>query len=271
MASDTGTIRLDKTLSFSWEIFVDNLGSLLILAALAGAPGLILQVFTHPLQMKAAHSGSMAPSLGAGILAVSFVGIAVMFLVQLLTVLAMAVIVQQSVLDKDVSLGSALSAALPRLLPGFGTILLGMLLLMGWSLLLVIPGMIFALYYMFQVQAVALRGESFMGAIRYSKNLVKGYWWRLAWILFVCTMLGILVVGVPLTASVFFITNKIVLAGIYFVLNVAFSSYFNVVLVVLFLALECLKGQGIVGGCSPAAEGATPLPDAVAGGGASGV
>lgn len=49
-------------------------------------------------------------------------------------------------------------------------------LLMGWTLLLIVPGFIFFIYYIFSVYAVILRRHVGLKAIHYSKDLIKGQW-----------------------------------------------------------------------------------------------
>jgi len=44
----------------------------------------------------------------------------------------------------------------------------------------IIPGIIWAFYYVFITNAVVLRGYSGKQALNYSKSLVKGRWWRTA-------------------------------------------------------------------------------------------
>ena len=56
-------------------------------------------------------------------------------------------------------------------------LLLGIFLL-GLYLLLVIPGIIFTVYWIFEVYAVALKGLKGKAALDYSKAIVAGRWWK---------------------------------------------------------------------------------------------
>ena len=49
-----------------------------------------------------------------------------------------------------------------------------------WSLLLIIPGIIFSIYYSLAVYAFFFEDKKGMAAIKRSKALVKGYWWPVA-------------------------------------------------------------------------------------------
>jgi hypothetical protein len=63
--------------------------------------------------------------------------------------------------------------------------LIGGLIIAVLSLLLVVPGVIWAVYYTFMLQVVVLKGFGGKEALDYSKALVKGQWW---------TVFGMLVV-----------------------------------------------------------------------------
>jgi hypothetical protein len=51
------------------------------------------------------------------------------------------------------------------------------ILVILWSLLLIIPGIIFSIYYSLAVYVFFFEGKKGMEAIKRSKALVKGYWW----------------------------------------------------------------------------------------------
>ena len=57
--------------------------------------------------------------------------------------------------------------------------LTGILVLL-WTLLLIIPGIIFSIFYSFAVFCFFFEGKVGMAALKRSKELVKGYWWAVA-------------------------------------------------------------------------------------------
>lgn len=75
-------------------------------------------------------------------------------------------------------LSAALKKACLKLPALIGSGLLAALIVSLGMLLLLIPGIIYAIYYLFVNYAVIFRDKSGMGALRYSKALVKGRWWR---------------------------------------------------------------------------------------------
>lgn len=56
------------------------------------------------------------------------------------------------------------------------SVLTGVLTLL-WTLLLIIPGIIFSVYYSFSIYALVYEHQTGMSALRRSQQLVKNYWW----------------------------------------------------------------------------------------------
>ena len=59
---------------------------------------------------------------------------------------------------------------------------------LGGTLLFIIPGIIFAVWYNFTFYAVVLEGSKGLNAMRASKSLVVGRWWSIAWRLLVAAV-----------------------------------------------------------------------------------
>lgn len=59
------------------------------------------------------------------------------------------------------------------------------LIVFGGILLLIIPGIIFSLWFAFVFYSVALDDHKPIESLHISKGLVKGRWWRVLWLLFV--------------------------------------------------------------------------------------
>ncbi len=69
-----------------------------------------------------------------------------------------------------------------------------------WTLLLIIPGIIFSVYYVFGAYATLFDGQRGLAALRYSKQLVKGRWWAIAWRVGVTSILFGLLVSIIILA-----------------------------------------------------------------------
>jgi hypothetical protein len=60
------------------------------------------------------------------------------------------------------------------------------------SLLLIIPGLIFAVWFLFAVYAVLFDKKNFLEALSFSKSLVVGRWWGIVWRAFIPQLLFII-------------------------------------------------------------------------------
>ena len=78
------------------------------------------------------------------------------------------------------------------------------LALLGWALLLLIPCLIFGVHYLFSVQAVMLRDKYGWEAVKYSKSLVKGDWWK---VFLTAAGFALIFVFMEFGAKIFFMIN----------------------------------------------------------------
>lgn len=100
------------------------------------------------------------------------------YLVELIVMIGIAYIVEKSLQGEFVRLGDVFKFSFSRLGNVFWTTLLGSLIASGLALLLIVPGIIWGNYYSFAITITALRSMSGKAALKYSKKLVQGQWWR---------------------------------------------------------------------------------------------
>jgi hypothetical protein len=241
MPPESGGIRLGRTFSFSWEIFQNNLLSLLALSSLYTLPGFILQIY---LQLNPIDPGDLRAGLTT--LLVILVIVIASSCLALVSSLAMPILIENSVLDREVSLERSLKRGAEKFMAGAIAALIAGLIIFGLSLLLVIPGIIWMYYYMFLNEAVSLRDLRGMEALRYSKHLVKGNWWNVFWILLACFCLLSIVVALPTALAAIFMGKGMVAHGVQLVFSTFAFAFFHVMRTLMFLALECTKGLGVV-------------------------
>jgi uncharacterized membrane protein len=97
-----------------------------------------------------------------------------------IAIIAMAYIVEKAIQGGKIVWAEALKHGFSRWGSVIVTNILANIILLGLSLLLIVPGIIWYVYYTFYVYVVALRSIGGKTALDYSKNLVKGQWWRVA-------------------------------------------------------------------------------------------
>lgn len=160
-------------------------------------------------------------------------------LVGIIATMGIAVIVESAFNNSDSDWKNAIGRALSRWLGCVGTNLLAGLILLGLFILLVVPAIIWSVYYIFVIQVVVLKGFGGKEALDYSKSLVKGRWWKLFGIsalsVIISVVLGLALGFVDAFSPGFFsIFTSTVLD--------VFTAFFTVVITVYFLNLD-YKGE----------------------------
>lgn len=172
-------------------------------------------------------------------------------LVGILATAAIVYVIDQSLQGVTVTWKKALSFALNRWMRVItntikSNIVIGLLLI-----LLIIPGIIWAIYYSFVEMIAILREDK--DPLKVSKDLVKGQWWRVFRLSFVTGFISLVVsLGIGLVSGVVMPETNIIFDVITNTLTDIALSYFVVFNVVAFLHLEYLK-KSTVAEKSPAA------------------
>jgi len=156
------------------------------------------------------------------------------FFVGIIATMGIAVIVEKAVHGETLAWHDALRHGLSRWLSAIGTGLLGGLILLGLTFLLIIPGIIWSLYYAFWIYVVALRAVGGKTALDYSKRLVLGQWWRVFGTFFVIGFTGLIVVLTVTFLLTLIADNPLANLIINTVANIV-GAFFLVVTVVFFL------------------------------------
>lgn len=228
-------LSLGKLLSLSWELFVKHFSTIASITLIVSIP--INFILGFVLLPPATNFSPEAMSQFGGyfkiaLLLETFFGV--------LAVLAIAKVIQASFEQTSLNFKTALGQAVQLWPKIIGTELLLGLYLTGLTLLLVIPGVIYFVYWSFVSYAVALRQKAGGEALKYSKEIVTGRWWR---VFGFGVALGLVMMGLVFAVDV--ITAPVAtIKGIDFLINVGLDvaiSYFTVVFSVFFLNLEATK------------------------------
>jgi uncharacterized membrane protein len=155
-----------------------------------------------------------------------------------IAMMGIAVVVDLAIQNNDnlpISWGAALSKAFSRWGSCLTTSILGGIIILGLTFLLIIPGVIWSIYYIFIIQIVALRELGGKTALNYSKSLVKGRWWKTFGIVFVLASinggigLGIGYLSTSLPGSISIITDTLI---------DIIAAFYTVATTILFLNLD---------------------------------
>lgn len=100
------------------------------------------------------------------------------FLIGSIASIALIKCAEKAITQREFTWQEALNHGLRRWGAVIGTSFLGGLITIGMFFLLIIPGIIWAGYYIFVLYVLAMTSLSGKNALDYSKKLVKGHWWR---------------------------------------------------------------------------------------------
>lgn len=220
-----------EILSDSWKIFKKNILPILLAVAVVYLPLKVLMALISVGNVGARHRffGNIdLYSNGAGL---------VEFLVGTLATISVVLIAKSRIDGKSLDFRKALKKAAGRWLPAIGTELLLILLLIGLFLLLIVPGVIFGIFWGFALYAVALREKSGMGALRYSKAMVKGRWPKVFGYFLVFGLLGG-AVSLAVLSPFSFLRNNFFTQVSFGMLEKIVGAFFIVVGTVFFLDME---------------------------------
>lgn len=169
------------------------------------------------------------------------------FLIGIIATMAIAYLVKARLDNKKISAWTALKEAVFKWPAAILTSFVTGISLLFLFLLLIVPGIIFAVYWMFVVYAVILKDELAFDAMSYSKSVVKGRWWKALGYSVVFGLLGLIVslfLGFILGAISFFLPANIIGSGIDVIMTTftdVISAFFTVVFVIFFLNFDATK------------------------------
>ena len=172
---------------------------------------------------------------------------AIVLFLQPVGIIAIAKVVRQYIDAKDISVGKALSEAFSLMPTIIVTgIIYGVLMVLGY--LVIVPGIYFNIAWGFYLFCIGLSGKKGWAALKYSKELVKGKWWRTfayLWLLSIVAMLW---------NSVFQLIYVFVPAGTASDILYQFLCYFSLAFVAAGKTLLFINREAITFGVRPGAD-----------------
>lgn len=97
---------------------------------------------------------------------------------------------------KEQDYQEALHFGIKNILPFLGLQIILGVFITGLSLLLLVPGIIYAVYWVFAPYAFIAHGKTGMEALRYSKSLVQDNWWRVFGMLLLISIIITVLFGI---------------------------------------------------------------------------
>ena len=179
-----------EQLSLSFHVFAANMKAILKVLLIAFLPlsilgsvinGRMLNAYLVFQQLAEAGTGlsNEADLINAGTQVLFHSGLTVLIslFLQPVGIIAIAKVVKQFLTEQEISFGTALGEAF-SLMPAIvaSGIIYGVLVFL--ASLLIVPGIYLSVAWVFYLYALGLSEKRGMEALRYSRSLVRGRWWR---------------------------------------------------------------------------------------------
>ncbi len=179
-----------ELLSLGWEFFSGNINVLGTLTVAFLVSSQFLSALVSYLTPANADGAS-----NTGHIILSLVAILVSMGLSYMGTISVVLFLNEKISGKSLSFGEAVSKSLPLFVPLVLTFLLLFVFMVPLFILLIIPGLIYSLYWCFSLQALVIREKKYTQALAYSKSVVQGRWWNV----FGCYFAFGLIVGLPAT------------------------------------------------------------------------
>ncbi len=164
-------LEVEELVPLGWRLLRAQFAGLLVIGLLFGSIGLVPG--WHELK------GWTGALIGCAVLLLGLIG-----------TMTSSIFLEAALRGQSISVGKAMRLGLGRWPAGWWTTLIGLVIVTALTLCLLVPGVIWSVYYTFSQKVVALRGESGKAALDYSKRLVVGRWWYVALTMFVIGMIA---------------------------------------------------------------------------------
>ncbi|TSC84320.1 MAG: membrane protein [Parcubacteria group bacterium Gr01-1014_13] len=169
----------------SWDLYVKNWRKFLPFIIMLFLPTLILSALgTISLYLSVYLPSS---SLASNIIILIVFAASIVFAIWVTIALARAI--SDSLLAKPTNWKETFLTSSTLIWPVVFTSFLVSLSVIGGTLLFILPGIIFAVWYSFASYAVIFEGAKGLSAMRASKALVVGRWWPIAWRLAIAALI----------------------------------------------------------------------------------
>ena len=227
----TKKLSIKEILSFSWKIYKTNFNIIFITVFAIYFPINFILSFL-PQGDISENSSDFFNYLKYSSILEGFLGI--------ITTIAIALIVKNFIEKKHIKMKELLKQSITVWPAVLGTsILLGLWL--GLYFLIIIPGIIFFVYWMFSIYVAIFKKIYFKKAMNYSKKLVKGRWIQV--FLYSLTFVLLLILTISVSSILFSIINKLFLnISLITIITDTFlniiATYYSVVFIIFFINLD---------------------------------
>ena len=226
-------LELDRLIAIGWDVYRRNFRSILPIVLIIGIPLDLIRSL-----IPASESALSASAHGMGPFTTFSVIMEMLF--RNISLMALFILIDSSVAGNPRSWSDAFRQSLSRWGASVVTTFLAAMIVAGLTLLLVVPGIVWAVYYIFILMAVSVRGLSGKAALDFSKGLVKGQWWRICGFHLVFLLFYVIVIS-AVQPLMILLPNVLIVQIATKVMYDLFFAYSQTMAMIFFLNVEATR------------------------------
>lgn len=225
-------LTIAELIHYAWQMFSEHLQTIGMIALVIFLPiNLISAFLSNPDKSPDAVNGVSTIGL--------IIAAGLSLLIGVLVPVAISHTIRKHLDTQTVDFPMVIRFALSKWGDAVVTSLLLTIFMIGLTFLLVVPAVILGVFWAFAIYAVAIKDKRGMAALRYSKEVVQGRWWKVLGYLIVLGLLsGIIswLIGLPFVN----VDAPIVTAFVSTMSDIVFS-YTLVATALLFINLDAVR------------------------------
>lgn len=233
---------ISEMLATAWDSYFNNFNTFILVVLATYVPLNIIN-FIYSAYVPEDELAELIKDYNLNVIAYTIMIFLTSFILVSIATIATAFIVQEDINNKNINFMQAINKSFNRLSTYMLTGLM-MGIFLGFLFILIIPGIIVGIFWIFALTSVALRNQSGMKALEYSKSIVDGRWWPVfgyALSFIVLSFLASFFIGL-IFGFVYTVFGESVILDFILSSIISFITlYFTVVYVVFFINFDATK------------------------------
>ncbi len=236
---DSRRFGIVELLSTSSKIIVQNIKPIILIILSLYLPIAIIVSLISPEASLYRSENPILQSFTINIRVSNIIKVAYEALIGILVSISLSIIIEKSIIKEEINILHISKVTFAKWPDVIISGILYIFIILGLTLLFVIPGIIYSTYYSFWLYAIILRKQKGMGALSYSKTLITGQWWRI-FIIYIGLGIVFYIINIPIE----YLLKLISIDRIYIftteLISQIIASITTIIYIVLFLNVDYL-------------------------------
>lgn len=232
--------EIEEIISISWAFYKRHFWSLALITLIAVIPSIYITLATDTEKILSAsldftNTNKSFPVIDINVLKIVLFSI----LISTFTFLAKLIFINDTLFSEGNKVGESLLKALNKFVPYFVTMLIFVIGIVTGTVLFIIPGIAFGVYFGFSTFALALKNKTIFESFTYSLDIVSGRWLKCAFYFLVLVLLNF-ALALPLSLLIVSFHNNIILV-IANTFSALITNFIEIAIVVFFINFDDTK------------------------------